>query len=48
MCLWPDSPSMQCSTELALSDDDDYKKKLIYTAITRAKVKLDLAISMEN
>ena len=47
MCLWPDDIAKQTSTSKDLPEDD-YNKKLIYTAITRAKEKLDLAISVEK
>ncbi len=48
MCLWPEQSIKQFPMEAEISEDESYKKKLIYTAITRAKVKLDLVISIEN
>ncbi|WP_269622797.1 exodeoxyribonuclease V subunit alpha [Prochlorococcus marinus] len=47
ICLWPDAfESMFLDNQSKY--DEDYAKRLIYTAITRAKSKLDLAIPFQN
>ncbi len=49
ICFWPDHIANQNPTTEELEyEDDEYKKKLLYTAITRTKIKLDLAVAEKN
>ncbi len=44
ICLWPEAINDEFELNNKNNENEDYNKKLIYTAITRAKTKLDFAI----
>ncbi len=46
--LWPDTINKTPSSDKNQLTNKDYERKLIYTAITRAKLNLDLAICSET
>ncbi|AAQ00138.1 MULTISPECIES: AAA family ATPase [Prochlorococcus] len=45
ICLWPDPINTKESANNELIRNENYERRLIYTAITRARTKLDLVIS---
>ncbi len=48
ICMWPNQPKSKPIGYRDFRENEDYEKKLIYTAITRAKIELNLAIFLES
>ena len=51
ICLWPDKLHKDSKAILSIQgkqEDQDYQRKLLYTAITRAKKRFDLTITAEE
>tara|TARA_Y100001968_G_scaffold110186_1_gene99700 strand:+ start:17893 stop:19602 length:1710 start_codon:yes stop_codon:yes gene_type:complete len=45
--LWPNSIQKNSTTYIPIDSNEEFEKRLIYTAITRAKEKLDIIINMD-
>ncbi|KGG15418.1 Exodeoxyribonuclease V alpha chain [Prochlorococcus sp. MIT 0602] len=48
ICLWPNTINTKNVHKSEFMINEDYERKLIYTAITRAKARLDIAICHED